>query len=78
MFGMPTVKYRGKVIAGYHQGAMAFKLDGDAHARAMELAGAGVFDPSGMGRPMKKWVLVPFDHADRWPEFAEAAKGLVG
>ena len=78
MFGMPTVKYRGKVIAGYHQGAMAFKLDGEPHARAMGLAGASVFDPSGMGRPMKKWVLVPFEHADLWPELAEAAKESVG
>jgi hypothetical protein len=29
------------------------------------------------GRPMREWVVVPFAHAKRWREFAEAALEYV-
>ena len=39
---------------------MVFKLpDPDAHARALALDGAHLFDPCGKGRPFKEWVVVP-------------------
>ena len=43
----------------------------------MSLKGAGQFDPSGMGRPMKEWVVVPVVHAKSWAELAEAARTHV-
>ena len=51
MFGMPTLKANGKAFAGLYEGSMVFKLDGDAHRRALALAGAHIFDPSGWAAP---------------------------
>ena len=76
MMGMPSVKRNGKLVAGFAPGAeaMTFKLtDPAAHADALALEGAELFDPSGRGRPMKAWVQVPVRHADRWPELARRA-----
>jgi hypothetical protein len=76
MMGMPCVKRAGKMVAGFaaSAGAMVFKLsDPDQRDAALALDGAELFDPSGRGRPFKEWVQVPAAHADRWPEFAEAA-----
>lgn len=79
MFGMPTLKAGGKAFAGFYEGSMVFKLDGDAHRRALGLPGARVFDPSGMGRPMKAWVVVPGEHGEAWAGFArEALASLRG
>jgi hypothetical protein len=72
MFGMPTLKVGGKAFAGNHDGDMVFKLSGDAHARALALPGAHLFDPMG-GRPMKEWVVVPADQAALWADLADAA-----
>ena len=73
MFGMPTLKLDGKAIAGLYGDAMNFKLGPDALAEALRLDGAHLFDPSGMGRPMKAWVVVPVAHAHEWERLAEAA-----
>jgi hypothetical protein len=73
MFGMPTLKAGGKAFAGLREDAMVFKLGGEAHGRALALAGAHMFDPSGMGRPMKAWVVVPAEHSDSWRELAREA-----
>jgi hypothetical protein len=73
MFGMPCLKYHSKAFAGFAEDAMVFKLAGPTHAAALALAGAHVFDPSGRGRPMRAWVVVPRAHTDRWPEFGRAA-----
>jgi hypothetical protein len=79
MFGMPTLKANGKAFAGLYEESMVFKLDGDAHRRALALAGAHIFDPSGMGRPMKAWVVVPGEHEEAWAGFArEALASLSG
>ena len=77
MMGMPCVKADGKMFAGFSEEAMVFKLGGEAHARALGLAGAQVFDPSKMGRPMKAWVQVPSAHAGEWEELAERALAYV-
>ena len=73
MFGMPCLKINGKVFAGFYQEAMVFKLRGEAHAQALALPGALLFDPSGRGRPMKAWVIIPAEYAARWGEFAQYA-----
>jgi len=73
MMGMPALKAGGKLFAGYTDGTMTFKLPEPARSRALEIPGARLFDPSGVGRPMKEWVQVPAAASDRWPELAEEA-----
>lgn len=41
------------------------------------MEGSTLFDPSGKKRPMKEWVHFPFEHVDRWKEFAEVTKDYV-
>ena len=77
MFGMPTLKLDGKAIAGLYGDAMNFKLPPDALAEALRLEGAHLFDPSGMGRPMKAWVVVPVALAYEWERLAEAALAAI-
>ncbi len=74
MMGMPCVKRGGKLVAGFTQGGMVFKLpDSAQHTEALALDGAHLFDPSGQGHPFKEWVVVPAAHADRWESLAEHA-----
>ena len=73
MFGMPTIMCGRKAIAGLTHGEMVFKLTGPEHGQALGLAGAHLFDPGEMGRPMKQWVVVPTAHLERYEELAEAA-----
>jgi len=73
MMGMPCVKARGRIAAGFwrQQEAMVFKLiDPDRRAEALALHGAHLFDPSGQGKAFREWVVVPAEHADRWEELA--------
>ena len=76
MFGMPCISVNGKTFAGYYKGDMTFKLSGDAHAQALALDGAHLFDP-GMGRPMKEWVVVPAAQSAQWPDLADQARTYV-
>ena len=78
MFGMPTLKLDGKALAGVYGDAMVFKLSGEAHTAALRLEGAHLFDPSGMGRPMKAWVVVPAAHATEWARLASMAMSEIG
>ena len=74
MMGMPCVKRSGRIVAGYTRGAMVFKLsDPDAHARALSLPGAHLFDPAGKGQPFKEWVVVPETQADEWGSLSQEA-----
>ena len=73
MMGMPILKKEGKAFAGFGSGSMTFKLRGPAHTEALGLPGAHLFDPSGMGRPMKEWVEVPAAAAEEWERLARAA-----
>jgi hypothetical protein len=78
MMDMPSVKRNDELVLGLSRGesAMAFKLtDPVAHGEALKLPGAHLFDPSGQGRPIKGWVVVPAEHAEEWPRFAELALG---
>jgi len=78
MMGMPTLYLGGKAFAGLFGDAMVFKLEGDAHAAALALPGAVLFDPSGMGRPMKAWVRVPLEQASAWTNLAGSAAQGIG
>jgi hypothetical protein len=77
MMGMPCLKAKSKMFAGYWQDAMVFKLNGDAHKKALGLKGAHLFDPSEMNRPMKEWVVVPYAHKAKWRAFAQSALDYV-
>lgn len=73
MFGKACFKISKKAFVAFFQDEMVFKLDGTAHAEAMALAGAHLFDPAGKGRAMKQWVQVPFEHQNQWAGLAKQA-----
>ncbi len=73
MFGKPCFKFDKKAFVCFYQNEMVFKLTGMVHKEALSLNGAQLFDPSGKKRPMKEWVQVPFDYAEKWSKFAEEA-----
>jgi hypothetical protein len=77
IFGKPNLTVNGNTFLAFDQDALAAKLDGPAHAEALALDGAEPWDPSGKGRPMRAWVRIPADHAERWPDIAEAARAYV-
>jgi hypothetical protein len=75
MFGATSLMVGTKAVGCLHGDGVAFKLvrDSAAHAAALALPEAALFDPSGMGRPFKDWVLVPLASADQWLALVEAA-----
>jgi hypothetical protein len=78
MFGAHCLTVNSKAFASLStKGGMTFKLSGDDHARALAIPGASLFDPSGMGRPMKEWVLVPASQSAHWPDLADQARTYV-
>ena len=76
-FGKPCLEVRGKVFAALWQGDMAFKLSGEAHAEALRVEGAQLFDPRGKGHAMKEWVQIPAQQSARWSHFAGLACDYV-
>ena len=77
MFGMPSMMCRhGRAFAGPYGDDMVFKLDGEAHAAALTLAGAHLFEPM-LGRPMKAWVQVPPTHETQWADLARKAEASL-
>ena len=74
VFGMPCVKRSGRVVFGLSRTGMVFKLtDPDAHARALAVPGAHLFDPSGQGEPFRQWVVIPPECAAEWEPLAAEA-----
>ncbi|HET9288017.1 MAG TPA: hypothetical protein VFO26_10690 [Gaiella sp.] len=74
VFGMPCVKRSGRVVFGLSRTGMVFKLtDPGAHARALAVPGAHLFDPSGEGKPFRQWVVVPPERAHEWEPLAADA-----
>ncbi|WP_157248601.1 hypothetical protein [Nonomuraea typhae] len=77
MMGSPALKDQaGKVFASLQRdGAMVFRLvrDTPEHTAALKLPGARLFDPSGQGRAVKDWVVVPHSSVATWTDLAEAA-----
>jgi hypothetical protein len=76
-FGKPCIKAGDKVFVVLWGSALAFKLNGAAHAEALQISGAHLFDPRGKGSPMKEWVQIPTDASSAWPRFAELAYQYV-
>jgi hypothetical protein len=72
MFGMPCLKHSGKAFGGSFDGGMVVKLGPPERAQALKLKGAELFDPSGSGRVMKEWVVIPAAHKRKWLSFAVA------
>lgn len=76
VFGMPCLKRSGRVIAGLSRTGMVFKLtDPAAHARALAIRGAHLFDPSGRGEVFRQWVVVPPEQSAEWEALAYEALG---
>ncbi len=74
VFGMPCVKRSGRVVFGFSRTGVVFKLtDPTAHARALAVPGAHLFDPSGRGEVFRQWVVIPPEHADEWEALAYEA-----
>ena len=80
LFGSPTLKVNKKAFAGLRGDAVSFRLVAGTseHGEALALDGAALLDPSGMGRPMKDWVLVPVAHSGKWLGYADAAISRLG
>ena len=78
VFGMPCVKRSGRVVFGLTRNGMVFKLtDPEAHARALALPGAHLFDPGESGSPFREWVVVPATQVDEWEPLAAEAVAQV-
>jgi hypothetical protein len=75
MFGAVSLMVGTKAIGCLHGDAVAFKLGRDSagHAAALALPDAALFDPSGMNRPFRDWVVVPLASMEHWPSLADAA-----
>lgn len=63
MFGCRALTVGGKAFCIDVDGDVACKLAGGAHAEALATPGAYLFDPSGAGRPMREWVVLPAGRA---------------
>ncbi|MGW4646921.1 hypothetical protein [Kitasatospora sp. NPDC004289] len=77
MFGKRALKAHGKAFVCLKDNLLAFRLGAGtaAHAEALALPEAELFDPSGKHRPFKDWVAVPAAQAHTWPHYAELALG---
>jgi hypothetical protein len=73
LFGKACLKINGKPFVAQHLEVVVFKLSGTEHARALALAGAALWDPSGKGRPMKQWVALPATACKHFDAFANSA-----
>lgn len=73
LFGSRSLTLEGTAFASFKGDRFAVKLGAatSAHAEALTLDGAELFDPSGKGRPFKDWVVLPDVLADEWARFAE-------
>lgn len=77
MFGKACLLVAGKAFLALHRDRLAFKLEGEAHARALALDQAALWDPSGCSRPMKAWVAVPCAARAHYAALAVAARDQV-
>lgn len=64
MFGGLAALYNGHIFAGLFARSIIARLPPEAHAEAMALDGASLFDPMGKGRPMRDTVLFPEEVMD--------------
>ncbi|GAB4544160.1 MAG: hypothetical protein OHK0023_00510 [Anaerolineae bacterium] len=77
-FSLPAMKIGSRVYAGLWENAdLIVKLNGTAHAEALALAGARLFQPMGDRSPMREWVQIPPMHRAQWREYCLAAYAYV-
>ena len=72
-FGKPCLKGQNKVFIVLWSKNLAFKLTGQAHAKALGLPGARLFDPRGKGHAMKEWVHVDVTDSNGLQDLAKHA-----
>jgi len=80
MFGMPCIKVKSKAFAGLWANSLVVKLGVERVQALIKDKSGQPFDPSGMNRPMKEWVVVavPKTGADKkWLALAHEAKAFV-
>jgi hypothetical protein len=73
LFGKACLKIHGKAFVAQQYDFIAFKLPQAARQFALSLEHAGLWDPSGKGRPMKEWVTLPAMHQTHFLELAKQA-----
>jgi hypothetical protein len=76
-FGKPCINVGKKVFVVLWGQDLAFKLTGAAHAEALQVPDAHLFDPRGQGSPMKEWVQIPEAQSAAWERFARLAYEFV-
>jgi hypothetical protein len=80
MFGMPCVKIGGKTFAGLWKNSLVVKIGAPRVETLLKAKAGRQFDPSGMKRPMKEWIMIKApttSAAKKWIELAEEAKKFV-
>ncbi len=78
MFGAPCYKLPNKkAFTCFYDGCMVAKLDSQDVSLALQLPDAMPFDPSGKGRPMKAWVMFPYDLKLNWKAYLKLAADFV-
>lgn len=77
LFGESCLKMGGKAFAAYHAGSFVFKLPDEQRSKTLQRAKANLWDPSGKGRPMKEWVVVPEAEMSGLIELSRVAMDFV-
>lgn len=78
LFGHPSLQVSGKAFALRYHDDLVFKLGRGRVDDLLEKHPEAVrFDPSGKGRAMKDWLLVPFSLGADWLAWAESARKFV-
>jgi len=77
MFGKACLKINGKAFLAQHLDTVVFKLNEPDRGKALSIAGAKLWDPSGKGRPMKEWVALPVAAKSKFANLAIGAQSYV-
>jgi TfoX/Sxy family transcriptional regulator of competence genes len=76
MMGMPSLKTQSKMFGGIREGGLVLKLGRERVDELLASGRAQPFDPSGRGRPMRDWAVLPAP-SDDWLALALDAKRFV-
>ena len=76
MMGMPSLKNGSKMFGGLREAGLLLKLGRDRVDELIASGRAQPFDPSGRGRPMRDWAVLPAP-TDDWMALALDAKRFV-
>ena len=76
-FGNGTLQAGGRIFAMRNAGGLALKLPA-ARVAVLLAAGDGVPFDAGKGRPMKEWVVIPWQSDAEWLALAEEALVFAG